>query len=481
MEDYVSLVEALRRQPQETAWLEFKHNNQEPEMIAERISALANGAALDGRPYAYLVWGIDDATHEIIGTEVQLAAIRRGGEELENWLRHQLSPNASFELHSLSTAQGHVELIIISAALGYPVRFQKEEYIRVGSYTKKLKEYPMLAQRLWGKLREGPFEAGIARSGLSLAEVRGLLDCDLYFGMLNYPLPREEAGYAHCLLTEQLVKQEDDGRYAITNLGVLLLAFRLSDFPQLERKMLRVVQYKGKNKAEIQRTRTLDQGYALALTEAVKLLTNLVPSEEPIELRRQERQAYPLAALREAIANALIHQDLLQRGASPVVELFENRIEILNPGRPLVDRMRILDSPPRSRNERLAGIMRRLGFCEELGSGWDRMVIACELQGLPAPRIDIYEDATKVTFFAQLAFADIPLEDKVWSSYLHACVRYVEGEALTNSSLRERFRLQDTNAASISRLIKECVDRGFLKPLDATSSRRHMRYVPFWA
>ena len=82
MEDYVSLVEALRRYPQETAWLEFKHNNQEPEMIAERISALANGAALEGRPYAYLVWGIDDATHEIIGTEVELAAIRRGVGEL---------------------------------------------------------------------------------------------------------------------------------------------------------------------------------------------------------------------------------------------------------------------------------------------------------------------------------------------------------------------------------------------------------------
>jgi len=75
-----------------------------------------------------------------------------------------------------------------------------------------------------------------------------------------------------------------------------------------------------------------------------------------------------------SIANSLIHQDLYITGAAPVVEIFDNRIEVTNPGIPLVDVLRIIDNPPKSRNEKLASLMRRLKMCEELGRGWDRMV-----------------------------------------------------------------------------------------------------------
>ncbi len=125
--------------------------------------------------------------------------------------------------------------------------------------------------------------------------------------------------------------------------------------------------------------------------------------------------------------------------------------------------------------------MRRLNMCEELGRGWDRMVISCEVQKLPAPRIQIYQESTKVSLFSHLEFANIPMEDKIWSTYLHTCIKFTEGDALTNSSLRERFGLPETSAGSISRLIKEVLGKKLIRPLDPNTAPRYMRYIPIWA
>lgn len=152
-----------------------------------------------------------------------------------------------------------------------------------------------------------------------------------------------------------------------------------------------------------------------------------------------------------------------------------------NPGTPLVDVLRIIDNPPKSRNEKLASLMRRLKMCEELGRGWDRMVLACEAQFLPAPRIDVFQDSTKVTLFSKIEFSNIPMEEKLWSCYLHACLMYVQGEVLTNKSLRDRFGVKETSAGSISRLIKESVREKLIKPIDPDTAKRYMKYIPIWA
>jgi ATP-dependent DNA helicase RecG len=94
---------------------------------------------------------------------------------------------------------------------------------------------------------------------------------------------------------------------------------------------------------------------------------------------------YPEIAVRELIANALIHQNFSVTGVGPMIEIFANRMEITNPGIPLVQTDRFLDSPPRSRNETLASIMRRIGICEERGSGVDKIIFETELYQLPAP------------------------------------------------------------------------------------------------
>ena len=152
------LVKELCKLPKEAGWVEFKHNNCEPNMIGEDISALANTATLNDRDYAYMIWGVDDTTHEIIGTKVRLQMEKKGEQELENWLRYMLSKNADFEYYDAEIDGNHVELIRIHKALNEPVSFQKVDYIRSGSYTKKLHEFPVFRAQLWDKLRHAQFE-----------------------------------------------------------------------------------------------------------------------------------------------------------------------------------------------------------------------------------------------------------------------------------------------------------------------------------
>ena len=106
-----SLVRELVKLPNETEWVEFKCNNKQPQMIGEYISALSNSAALCERPKAYLVWGVDDTTHKIVGTEFQYRKIKKGNEELEAWLSRMLSPRINFRFFEVPMDEGMVVLM----------------------------------------------------------------------------------------------------------------------------------------------------------------------------------------------------------------------------------------------------------------------------------------------------------------------------------------------------------------------------------
>ena len=481
MENLDKLVRQLCAYQDETPWLEFKHNNYEPEMIGEDISALANGATLEEKNCAYFIWGIKNDTHEIVGTNYNLQNLKKGNEELESWLRRLLSKNADFEYRMIEMDNVTVGVMIIQCALSQPVTFQKTEYIRVGSYTKRLLEYPALQSKLWGRLHNRNFEEQPAAQDLDLPTALRMLDYSVYFDFIEIPQPTSAEGVAHYMLEEGILSRQDNDLYAVTNMGAILFAKRLADFPKLFRKAIRIVQFKGNNRLNMLKEDIGKKGYAVGFEGLIKYIEALIPMQEIITAAlREKRTAYPMLAIREAVANALIHQDFSVSGTGPTVELFDNRIEITNSGIPLVDIRRIIDNPPKSRNERLASLMRRLGMCEELGTGWDKIVISCEIQQLPTPRIELYEESTRVTLFSEIPFPRMSSEDKLWACYMHACILHVQGEALTNSSLRHRFGIPQTSSGSISRLIKEAVTKGLIKPLDPTTSNKYMKYVPFW-
>lgn len=482
MENLDKLIVELCKLPNETQWVEFKHNNYYPDMIGQDISALANSAALHEKSCAYMLWGVDDTSHEIVGTEFNLQTVKKGQQELENWLRSLLSKNADFEFHTVPVSGKNVGVLIVHRAVNQTVMFQKTDYVRIGSYTKKLSEYPALQAQLWDRLRSSKFEERIAKSDLDIVSALSLLEYSTYFDLVKIPQPTNAESICHYLKEEHILELQDNGLYSITNLGAILFAKRLSDFPRLSRKAVRVVQYQGNNRLNMLREYTGTKGYAVGFEGLLGFIDALLPAAEVIQgALRETKTAYPPLAIREAVGNALIHQDFSIPGTGPVVEIFDGRIEITNPGTPMVDIKRIVDNPPRSRNEKLAELMRRLRICEELGTGWDKIVISCELQMLPAPKIDLYEENTKVTLFVEMPFANLSAEDKLWACYLHSCIKQVQNEQLTNTSLRNRFGLKSSSSGSVSRLIKEAVTLKLIKPLDPDTAPRYMCYIPYWA
>lgn len=141
MKNLEKLVESLVCMPTETSWVEFKHEDYDPTMIGERISGLANAAALDDHAYAYMIWGVHDKTHAILGTDKDLQSIKIGTDELEGWLRQRLSRNVDFRFEITQVQEKRIGVLSVTAAVGYPVSFQKNDFIRFGSVTRKLNEF----------------------------------------------------------------------------------------------------------------------------------------------------------------------------------------------------------------------------------------------------------------------------------------------------------------------------------------------------
>lgn len=476
------LIRKLINLPSEQPWLEFKHDNYDPYMIGQDISALANSAALHEKRCAYMLWGISDNTHEIVGTSYNLQTLKKGNQELENWLRSLLSPNAQFTFSTESIDGKNVGILTVFPASNQTVSFEKVEYIRVGSYTKKLNDVPNIRTQLWEKLLNTRFEERGTRFDLSLKDALQLLDYPIYFERKNMEIPITPETIAFYLLEEGILYKQENDLFAITNLGAITLAKDLSLFNRLSRKAIRVVQYKTPNRLDILRDETFNKGYISVFQTVLDYIGALIPTCEPIINGLREKQtAYPPLAIRELLANALIHQDFSVTGTGPIVEIFPNRLEITNPGTPLIEISRIIDNPPKSRNEKLAALSRNLKICEELGTGWDKIVLECEMRQLPAPKIDIYEDNMKVTLYTEIPFSKLSLEERLWSCYLHTCLKWVSGEQTSNSSLRKRFGLAQTSSGTISRLIKEAVSRKLIRPADPETAPRYMKYIPSWA
>lgn len=195
---------------------------------------------------------------------------------------------------------------------------------------------------------------------------------------------------------------------------------------------------------------------------------------------RRTLPAIPEAAIREIVSNALIHQDFTVSGAGPVIEIYEDRVEVINPGNSLIEVDRIIDER-RSRNEKLAKTMRNLGLCEERGGGIDKTIIEVEEMSLPAPEFYPSSDSMRVVLFGPKRFAEMSKADKVWSCFCHCVVRWLRHDYMSNTSLRERFRLEGDDYQAASAVIAEARRAGKIVPADENQGKRNARYVPYWA
>lgn len=479
-----SLVRELSKLPDETEWVEFKCNNKDPERIAKYVSAISNSAALLEKPKGYIVWGIKDATHKIEGTDFQYRKMKKGAEELEAWLARMVNPKINFKFFEVPmTDSVTVVLLEIPCAEVEPTKYGATSYIRVGSNLKTLVEYKDKEAELWRSFDTTPYELRVAMSNVQEDEVIRLLDHAKYYDKLEQPIPRNREKVMDDLETEKFIKKNDAGNWDIINLGALMIAKDLKKFENLHRRSVRVVWYKNNSRLEGVREKEFNEGYAISYESIIQYIMTIIPQEEVIEgATRKSVYAFPEIAIRELLANVMIHQALEQRGTNPMVEVFSDRIEFSNAGAPLVAIERIVDTVPVSRNENMAGFMHKCGICEERGSGYDKIVDATSTHEMLAPRVENQNNQfTKAIIFAKVPFDITTKEDRIRTCYMQACLAYVKFGTISNVDIRGIFGLEDKDKVKVSRIIKDTVEAGLIKPLDPNTAPRYMKYVPYWA
>jgi predicted HTH transcriptional regulator len=468
---------------QETEWIEFKCNSKDLEKIGEYISAIANSAALHHKARGYIIWGIEDSTCKIVGTAFKPRQTKKGNEELENWLGRLLFPSVDFRIHEFEYQNKPIVIFEIPLALHTPVRFRETEYIRVGSYKRKLKDFPEKERALWAIFAEQTFEKGITVRGLSSDQILSLIDYPSFFDLMDQSLPENRAGILERLTKENVILEKGEDRYDVTNLGAILFARELDEFDSLKRKAVRVVIYRDTSRVETVKEQPGKKGYAVGFQGLISYINDQLPRNEEVgQALRREVRMFPEIAVRELVANALIHQDFTITGTGPIVEIFTDRIEITNPGVPLIDTLRFIDEPPQSRNEVLASLLRRMNICEERGSGIDKVVFQAELFQLSPPDFQVTSNHTKAILYARKKLSQMDKNDRIRACYQHACLCWVSNKHMTNATLRKRFGIAAKNYAMASRIIAETIDLGLIKPYDPEStSRKYAKYVPFWA
>jgi predicted HTH transcriptional regulator len=447
--------------------------------LSEHLSALAN---LPGG--GFLVFGVDN-TGTAVG--VDEASIETTMNKLANLGRQAMEPPLALD-HAVES-YGPVRLLFVHVpeSTVKPVHLRGKSldhaFIRSGGTTRAASRQEIGAMMLHS--RTPRWEELHASLLLTDQEMLAHLNAEPILKMLERPLPTSPAETMDWLAGEKFVDRQPGGGGYVTNLGAIAASRKLADFADLSRKAVRIVVYDGLNKAKTEQEKEGTKGYAISFQGMMTVLMSLLPQSEVIQQAlREKKTVYPEIALREIIANALIHQDFSISGAGPLVEIYDDRVEISNPGGLLPSKRldRLIGTQPESRNEQLARAFRRYKICEERGSGLLKAGVEVELYGLPPIRFDAGPNHFKVTLFTPRPFAKMSPRERLDACYQHAVLKHFSGAAMTNTTLRERLKMPEKQRSMVSVLMQEALDQKLIKPADPENrSKKFAEYVPIWA
>lgn len=128
----------------------------------------------------------------------------------------------------------------------------------------------------------------------------------------------------------------------------------------------------------------------------------------------------------------------------------------------------------------LASSFRRFRICEERGTGFQKVVAATELFGLPPVQFSPQDNAFRVTLFAPRKFSEMSQSERIEACYQHAVLQYLSSQTLTNTTLRERFKLHEKQRNQITNLISDSVEARRIKRKDSGSGKKFAEYIPYW-
>ena len=447
--------------------------------LVEHLSAFSNHPG--GGFFAYGV----ASTGLVVGvTSDQIEQIIN---QLTNLGRDALEPALRLDHTAVTVSgQGVLFIYVLESPIkpvhrrGKPMDYA---FIRSGGTTRQASRQELGTMMLYSRTPKWEdLHASVLVSNRDMIEA---LNIDPVVAMLDRPIPEGDEEALAWMSGESFIDRHPAGGGYITNLGAISAARKLADFPDLSRKAARVIVYSGTSKMKTRQETEGTYGYALSFQRLVQFVTGLLPQSEVLEQAlRQKRTLYPEVALREIIANALIHQDFTIAGAGPLLEIYDDRIEISNPGALLPSKRldRLIGTQPESRNEKLARAFRRYKICEERGSGLLKAGFEIELYGLPPIQFEQGSNFFKVTLFAPRSFAQMSAVERLNACYQHAVLRFFSGAKMTNKSLRERLKMPEKQRSMVSVLILEAIERGMIVSADPENkSKKFAEYVPFWA
>lgn len=313
--DLEKIVRELIDYPREANWFEFKENWYEPNGIGEYISSLSNAAALEGQAFGYLVWGVNNDTHELTGTKFDYTVDVKN-EPLEHFLARQIVPDNNFSFHELTLDGKRIVVVIVPAASKVPTSFDGNRYLRIGSSKVNLNKYPERESNLFYILRVGLPTICNTESEYQDMTFEKLF---VYYASKGITLNKRTFKKNMGLLTEA-------GKYN-------LLAQLLSDNSYIP---IRFAIFNGTDKASTMYS-VREFGNTCLLLSLDKVLEygdvlNVPQADErDRKVERKEISLFDADAFREAIINAFVH-NLWISGNAPMITVFSDRIEILSRG-----------------------------------------------------------------------------------------------------------------------------------------------------
>ena len=281
----------------------------------------------------FLVFGIRDNDANVVGISSDDAS--KIVDRLTSLGRDSIEPPLIIEHRSIQYKNKDILFVYIKESLVKPAHERgasvDNTFIRSGGTTRKASRHEVGSLFMHSKTPQ--FEELRCSSLLSEEEVLELLDYKKIAELLSHRLSSNNLEILKWMEDEKLIESVDNGGYYITNFGAISSARDLSNFDSLSRKSIRVIKYEGKNKIGSANEWTGNRGYAIRFSNLIDFILGKLPSSEIIEKAlRKTTSVYPEIAIRELVANALIHQDFSIRGTSPMIEIFDDRLEITNPG-----------------------------------------------------------------------------------------------------------------------------------------------------
>jgi len=403
-EELKTLIDDFRKLPDETEWVEFKVNNDKPAEIGEYISALSNAACLHDREAGYLIFGVEDVTHKVVGTLFRPRQFKVGNEELENWLVRALDPRIDFKIHECDYDGKNVVILQIDPAHHIPVKFNAEAFIRVGTYKKKLRDFPEKERKIWLKTIQEDWSAGICEG----ASVDDLDSNAIAKARENYKkkYPQKSLDIDAWDDTAFLNKAKITIQGKITRTAIILLGKEESGHfltPSIAKIswILKDEQNAEKDYEHFSPPFLLAVDAVFTKIRNLKYRYLLDNTLFPTEVTKYEPYV-----VREALNNCIAHQDYELRGRITVVEspddiLFTNLGKFLPES---IEQVIEQDSPPEYyRNAFLAQAMVNLNLIDTQGGGIKKMFSLQMARYFPLPDYDLADsEKVKVRIFGKV-------------------------------------------------------------------------------